>query len=307
MARAIPGTGALKAFEAAGRHLNFTRAAEELHVTPAAISHQIKEFEDQLGQRLIERTSRSMRLTPAGEILHAAVGEALDGLTRAQARMQRGRNSTRLKVSASTSIAAKWLVPRLDEYMKIATGAEIQLDVSDRVRDFVQDDIDLAIRFGNGHYPGFRADRLFDNTIFPVCSPALLKSKKPLQHPRDLLQHRLIHVEWSGQGVTWPNWRMWMLAAGVEDYNETGGLYLDNSGLALQAAVDGQGVALGDSSLVSDDLAAGLLVQPFALTIKGPPQFAYYLVSLNERQDDPLVRSFREWILDEAARTPLVK
>ncbi len=307
MARFIPGTGSLKAFEAAGRHLNFTRAAEELHVTPAAVSHQIKEFEDQLGQRLFERTSRAMRLTPAGEILHEAVKEALEGLTRALARMQRARNANRLKVSGSTSIAAKWLVPRLDDYMKIAPGTEVQLDVSDRVRDFVQDDIDLAIRFGNGHYPGSRSDRLFDNTIFPVCSPALVTSKNPLKHPRDLMQHRLIHVEWSGQGITWPNWRMWMLAAGVEDYNEAGGLYLDNSGLALQAAIDGQGVALGDSSLVSDDLAAGRLVQPFALTIKGPPQFAYHLVSPAERQNDPLVRSFREWILDEAARTPLVK
>jgi LysR family glycine cleavage system transcriptional activator len=307
MARFIPGTGSLRAFEAAGRHLNFTRAAEELHLTPAAISHQIKEFEDQLGQRLLERTSRSMRLTPAGEILHAAVGEALEGLGRAAGRLQRERDTSRLKVSASTSVAAKWLVPRLDDYMKISPRADVQLDVSDRVRDFTQDDIDVAIRFGNGHYPGFRADRLFDNTIFPVCSPALLASKKPLQHPRDLLQHRLIHVEWSGQGVTWPNWRMWMLAAGVSDFNETRGLHLDNSGLALQAAVDGQGVALGDSSLVSDDLAAGRLVQPFALTIKGPPQFAYYVISRMETQNDPLIRSFREWILDEAARTPLVK
>lgn len=305
--RFLPGTGSLKVFEAAGRHLNFTRAAQELHVTPAAISHQIKEFEDQLGLRLIERTSRSMRLTEAGETLHKAVSEALGGLNRAVARLEKPKDSRRLRVSASTSIAAKWLVPRLDEYMQRHPGIEVQLDVSDRVRDFDRDDIDVAIRFGNGNYPGARADRLFDNTIFPVCSPALLKSKKPLKHPRDLLQHRLIHVEWSGQGITWPNWRMWMLAAGVSDFNETSGLHLDNSGLALQAAVDGQGVALGDSSLVADDLAAGRLVQPFALTIKGPPQFAYYVISPASMQEETLVKSFREWILEEAARTPLVK
>jgi LysR family glycine cleavage system transcriptional activator len=305
--RFLPGTGSLKAFEAAGRHLNFTRAAQELHVTPAAISHQIKEFEDQLGLRLIERTSRSMRLTEAGETLHKAVSEALGGLNRAVARLEAPKNSHRLKVSASTSVAAKWLVPRLDEYMQRYPGIEVQLDVSDRVRDFDRDGIDVAIRFGNGNYPGARADRLFDNTIFPVCSPALLTSKKPLKHPRDLLQHRLIHVEWSGQGVTWPNWRMWMLAAGVSDFNETSGLHLDNSGLALQAAVDGQGVALGDSSLVADDLAAGRLVQPFALTIKGPPQFAYYVISPLANEEETLVKSFREWILEEAARTPLVK
>lgn len=307
MVRPIPGTGSLRVFEAAGRHLNFTRAAEELHVTPAAVSHQIKEFEEQLDIRLLERTSRSMRLTSAGEILHAAVSEALAGLTRAVGQIQRRRDSAALKVTASTSIAARWLVPRLDDFMKTMPGVDVRLDVSDRVREFARDEIDVAIRFGNGNYPGHRADRLFDNTIFPVCSPALLRTKKPLSHPRDLLQHRLIHVDWSAPGVMWPNWRMWMLAAGVTDYQETAGLRLDNSGLALQAAIDGQGVALGDSSLVSDDLAAGRLVQPFAVTIKGPPQFAYYVISPVETQNDPLVRSFRDWILDEAAKTPLVK
>jgi LysR family glycine cleavage system transcriptional activator len=307
MVRPIPGTGSLRVFEAAGRHLNFTRAAEELHVTPAAVSHQIKEFEDQLDIRLLERTSRSMRLTSAGEILHVAVTEALAGLSRAVGQMQRRRDSAALKVTASTSIAARWLVPRLDDFMKEMPGVDVRLDVSDRVREFGRDEIDVAIRFGNGNYPGHRADRLFDNTIFPVCSPALLRTKKPLLHPRDLLQHRLIHVDWSAPGVMWPNWRMWMLAAGVTDYQEAAGLRLDNSGLALQAAIDGQGVALGDSSLVSDDLAAGRLVQPFAVTIKGPPQFAYYVISPVETQNDPLVRSFRDWILDEAAKTPLVK
>ena len=117
----------------------------------------------------------------------------------------------------------------------------------------------------------------------------------------------LIHVEWSGQGITWPNWRMWMLAAGVTDFNPGPGLHFDNSGIALQAAIDGQGVVLGDSSLVADDLAAGKLVQPFALTIKGPPQFAYYVLSPLETADEPMVRAFREWVLEEAQRTKLVQ
>jgi LysR family glycine cleavage system transcriptional activator len=307
MARHIPGTGALRAVEAAGRHLSFSRAAAELNLTPAAISHQIKEFEEQIGIRLFERTSRTMKLTAAGEILHASIGEALENLTRTLARLQRSRNASRIKVTASASIAAKWLVPRLDEFMKKMPEADVRIDVSDRVRDFDRDEIDVAIRFGNGHYPGHRADRLFDNTIFPVCSPALLKSKGPLKHPRDLLQHMLIHVEWSGQGITWPNWRMWMLAAGVNDFNPGPGLHFDNSGIALQAAIDGQGVVLGDSSLVADDLAAGRLVQPFALTIKGPPQFAYYVLSPLETADEPMVRTFREWILEEAQRTKLVE
>jgi LysR family transcriptional regulator, glycine cleavage system transcriptional activator len=307
MARHIPGTGSLRAVEAAGRHLSFTRAASELNLTPAAISHQIKEFEEQVGIRLFERTSRTMRLTAAGEVVHTAISEALENMSRAMARVQRTRNASRIKVTASASIAAKWLVPRLDEFMKKVPEADVRIDVSDRVRDFDHDEIDVAIRFGNGQYPGHRADRLFDNTIFPVCSPALLKSKGPLKNPRDLLQHMLIHVEWSGQGITWPNWRMWMLAAGVNDFNPGPGLHFDHSGLALQAAIDGQGVALGDSSLVADDLAAGRLVQPFALTIKGPPQFAYYVLSPLGTADEPMVRVFREWILEEARRTKLVQ
>jgi LysR family transcriptional regulator, glycine cleavage system transcriptional activator len=303
MALHIPGTRALRAFEAAGRHLNFTRAAAELGLTPAAISHQIKEFEDQLGVGLFLRTSRAMQLTPAGEILHAAAAEALAGLTRAVARARKTRGGMSLRITASASIAAKWLVPRIDEFMQRWPEIDVRMDISTNVRDFDRDDVDVAIRWGSGDYAGMRSDRLFDNTISPVCSPKLLRSRQPLNEPRDLLRHMLIHVAWSGQGITWPDWRMWMLAAGIKDFDDGPGLHFTESGAAIQAAIDGQGVVLGDSSLVADDLAAGRLVQPFALSIKGPPQFAYYIVSPEETTGDPLVSAFRDWVLEEAAKT----
>jgi LysR family glycine cleavage system transcriptional activator len=303
MALHIPGTRALRAFEAAGRHLNFTRAAAELGLTPAAISHQIKEFEDQLGVGLFLRTSRTMQLTPAGEILHAAAAEALAGLTRAVARARKTRGGMSLRITASASIAAKWLVPRIDEFMQRWPEIDVRMDISTNVRDFDRDDVDVAIRWGSGDYAGMRSDRLFDNTISPVCSPKLLRSRQPLNEPRDLLRHMLIHVAWSGQGITWPDWRMWMLAAGIKDFDDGPGLHFTESGPAIQAAIDGQGVVLGDSSLVADDLAAGRLVQPFALSIKGPPQFAYYIVSPEETAGDPLVSAFRDWVLEEAAKT----
>jgi LysR family transcriptional regulator, glycine cleavage system transcriptional activator len=299
----IPGLNALKTLEAAGRHMSFTRAAGELGVTPAAVSHQIREFEDQLGVKLFQRTSRKMRHTSAGEILHAAVSDALESIKRTVARLQNSDNKHRLKVTASPSITAKWLVPRLDRFLEIVPNADVRIDVSQMPLDFARDDVDIAIRFGDGAYPGMRIDQLFEETVFPVCSPALLFGNRPLRQPQDLLRHNLIHVDWQAQGATWPNWRMWMLAAGIRDFNDSRGLHFSQTALAIQAAIDGHGVALGDSTLVADDIAAGRLIQPFDVALKGPPQFAYYVISPDETAGEPMVRAFREWVLSEAAQT----
>jgi DNA-binding transcriptional LysR family regulator len=137
------------------------------------------------------------------------------------------------------------------------------------VLDFDRDDIDIAIRFGNGKYPGLRSDLLFQDQVFPVCSPSLITKDKPLKTPRDLIQHhQLIHLDWEAQGLPWPNWRMWMLAAGIRDFDDSAGLHFSLTSLAVQAAINGQGVALGDSNLVADDLAAGRLVKPFELSLR---------------------------------------
>ncbi|MCO5066975.1 MAG: transcriptional regulator GcvA [Rhizobiaceae bacterium] len=301
----FPGLRVLRGFEAAGRLLNFSHAAAELGVTPAAISHQVRELEDQLGVELFSRSSRSVQLTAAGEILHRAAGEALASLARGMGRLQDARAGNRLKVVASASIAAKWLVPRIGRFIELHPDIDVRLDISSHLRDFSPDDADIAIRWGKAALPGLRCERLFENIVFPVCSPALLRST-PLRHPRDLMRHRLIHVSWKGQDRDRPDWLSWLRAAGAEDsFDDGGGLHFDESGSALQAAIDGQGVALGDSSLVADDLAAGRLVRPFDLVTASPPEFTYYVVSPIEVAENSAVAAFREWLLAEATKTPL--
>jgi len=301
MLRLIPGLQALKAFDAASRHLSFSKAARELNLTPAAISHQIKELEEQTGVSLFERTSRSMQLTKAGHILRASVAEALGGLTGALLRIRQMENPRQLRVTASPSIAAKWLVPRLDRFLGSHPGSDVRVDVSQSLPDFDRDGLDVAIRFGKGDYPGLEVEKLFEDTVFPVCSPALLSNDRPLREPRDLLRHTLIHLDWEAQGAVWPNWRMWMLAAGIKDFNDTRGLHFNQTSLAVQAAVDGNGVALGDSTIVADDIAAGRLVKPFELSLRSPPHFAYYLIMTKESAERPIVKAFRDWIVAEVA------
>lgn len=296
----IPGMRSLRVFEAAARHLNFSRAAEELGLTPAAVSHQIKEFEDQLRVVLFTRTSRTMRLTEAGTVFAEAAAEALQQLTRAAARAQKlSRGVTQLRLSLDPTFASKWMMPKLERLRKSHPGIDLRFDIAFEVREFDQDDIDVAIRFGTGKYPGLAAHRLFDNIIIPVCSPRLLKSGPPLNEPRDLLQHTLVHIEWSRQGVTWPNWRMWMAAAGVEDFDPERCVLFTESSHVIQAAIEGNVVALCDFSMVANDLSAGRLVRPFDLGIKMSEEFAYHLVYPTETANDPRIMAFRDWMLDE--------
>lgn len=303
MVRHIPGTRSLQVLELAGRRLNFTRASEELKLTPAAVSHQIKELEEQLGVTLFVRKGRSLELTRAGEILCEAASDALASLRSAvsQARKSQEQHKFRLNVTAPTSIAAKWLVPRLDRFAAKEPNAEVRLNVTCDVQDFDRDEVDVAIRFGPGVYPGLQAGRLFEHVIFPVCSPALLQRGAAVSTPEDILRYPLIHQSWSGQGVVWPDWGMWMLAAGVDGFDPQPGLLYKDTHLALQAAIDGRGIALGDEALVADDLAAGRLVRPFALSIAGPPGFAYFVLS--PLKASPLAASFRSWLHVEAGRT----
>lgn len=303
MASRVPGLGALRGFEAAARHMSFTKAATEIGVTPAAVSHLVHELEDQLGVKLFARSSRTVRLTAAGEILRVAAAEAIEGVGRAVARLREMDGRARLTVTVSAAFASKWLVPRLDRFLLQHPETDVRIEVSSRLVDFAREGVDIGIRFGKGDYPGLRADRLFDETIFPVCSPKLLKGARPLREPRDLRRHTLVHVDWESQGQTWPDWKMWLLAAGVEKQaGAARGIHFSQTALAIQAAIDGQGVALGDSTLVADDLANGRLVRPFDLSLKGPSQFAYYVVCPESSAGQPLVKAFREWVLAEAAQ-----
>ncbi len=300
--RHIPGTRALRTLIAAGRHLNFTRAADELGLTPAAVSFQIKEIEEQLGVKLFTRTSRTIRLTEAGALLCEASADSLDLMSRAVSRAHKAaRGTAQLKVTLDPQFATKWLMRRVEDFRKLRPDIELRFDISYEVRDFDADDIDIAIRFGTGIYPGLVANRLFDNVIVPVCSPRLLASGKPLKEPRDLLNHTLAHIEWSRQGVTWPNWRMWMAAAGVDDYDGGNTIVFGTSSHAVDAAMAGDAVALADFAMVANDLSEGRLVRPFDLSIKVSPEFAYFLVYPQQSALDQRILAFRDWMLKEAA------
>ncbi len=306
MAISLPGTRALVVFEAASRHLNFSRAADEVGLTPAAVSHQIREIEDRLQIELFQRTSRSMRLTEGGILLRDATIEALEGLSRAVNRARRlSRDQSQLTVTMDALFASKWLVPRLDSFRAAHPGIELRFDISYDLRDFDHDDIDVAIRFGHGHYPGLTSLRLFDNVVVPVCSPRLLKSGLPLESPRDLLRHTLVHIEWSRQGVTWPDWRMWMAAAGVTEFDGRNCVLFTDSSTVIQAAIDGNVVALADFSMVANDLSAGRLVRPFDLGIKVSKEFAYHLVYGEGSASDPRIVAFRDWLIQEVSEADL--
>ncbi len=301
--RLVPGTRALRTLLAAGKHLNFTRAADELGLTPAAVSFQIKEIEDQLGVKLFVRTSRTIRLTESGIILCEAAADALDVMHRGVSKAQKaGRGTAQLKVTADPHFATKWLMRRVERFRKTHPDIDLRFDVAYEVRDFDVDDIDIAIRFGSGKYPGLAANRLFDNIIVPVCSPRLLTSGKPLKEPRDLLHHTLAHIEWSRQGVTWPNWRMWMAAAGIDDFDDSNTIVFEASSNAVDAAMAGDAVALADFAMVANDLSEGRLVRPFDLSIKAASEYAYHLVYPEASASDRRIMAFRDWMLAECAQ-----
>ncbi len=295
MTRRLPSLNALRAFEAAARHLSFTRAAEELFVTQAAVSHQIKTLEDQLGMPLFQRRNRSLILTEAGQALLPAMTDALDAIETAVARIKRNDQQGVLTVATMDSLAATWLMPRLPRFRALHPDIDIRLATSDMVADYVRDGIDVGIRYGRGNWPGMHADELMHEDVFPVCAPDLLTRDGGLSRPQDLRHQTLIHDDMI------EDWNMWLRAAGVADIDPTRGPGYTHSNLVIQAAINGQGVALGRGLLVADALQAGLLVKPFDLALSA--QYRYYVVSTEISTDRPKVRLFHDWLKGEAAET----
>ncbi len=303
MNRTFPGTRALRTFEAAGRHLNFTRAADEIGLTPAAVSYQIKEIEEQLGIGLFVRTSRTIQLTQAGTVLFEAASEALDTLRRATSRAHKiSRGTAHLRLSLGARFATNWLLPRLPQFREEHPTLDLTFDVTDAVRDFEIDDVDVAIRFGNGDYKNTRSDRLFDTVVVPVCSPKLLKNGPRLSEPRDLLHHTLCYVDCETDGMVWPNWSMWMAAAGIEAFDDSRCIAFADSSHVVQAVLDGGAVGLAEPVMIADDLATGRLVRLFDIGISIGPAYAYYLVYPENIAQDPRILAFRAWILKETGR-----
>ncbi len=295
MARRLPPLNAVRAFEAAARHLSFTKAAKELHVTQAAISHQVKALEAYLGLQLFRRLNRALVLTEEGQTYLPPVKRIFDHLYDATRRLTENEARGKLTVSVIPSLAARWLVPRLGRFREAQPDIDVRVAPSGHLVDFAREDVDLGIRYGRGRYPGLRVERLMTEDILPVCSPALLEGSRPLKRPSDLRHHTLLHDEGHAE------WRTWLLAAGVDDVDATRGTVFTDSGMLIQAAAAGQGVALARGALAADDLASGRLVRPFDFNL--PAEFAYYIVCPEATADQPKVVAFREWLLQESARS----
>lgn len=300
MPNRLPSLNALRAFEAAARHLSLTKAAGELNVTPAAISHQIKALEADLGVTLLRRVKGEFLLSEAAQSALPVLRGGFDQLAEAARRLRSDYARHFLTISVGPTFASAWLVRRLGGFKEAFPEIDVRLDTTDQMADFTRQGVDVAIRFGQGRYPELEALRLFDEVIYPVCSPALLARGPQLETPADLAGHTLLHVEWNRQQDETLDWRLWLQAAGAGQVDDSRGPRFSHTSLALQAAVEGQGLALGSDSLASDDLAAGRLVRPFEVTL--PVNFAYYLVYPRETAERPKIAAFRDWILAETAR-----
>jgi len=309
----LPPLNALRAFETAARHLSFAVAAKELHVTPAAISHQVKGLEDYLGQRLFRRLKRGLELTRAGQVLLPKLSEGFERMADAVEDMRSIEEEGALAVSAATSFATRWLAPRLHRFVSAHPDLDVRINAGTRLIDPSKDepvsgdavagspveDADIVVRFGTGDYPGFRVDRLLSVAVTPMCSPRLLKSGPPLKAPADLKQHVLIHDNVRYDDGR-PLWDAWFEAAGLPKMDTSHGLRFSHAMLALEAAADGMGVAMGMPVLAGSDLASGRLVAPLPLSL--PLKFGYYVVSGVDTAERADVVAFRNWLFEEAAR-----
>ena len=294
MARRLPSLNALKAFEAAARHESFTQAAQELCVTQGAVSHQVKALEAELGLRLFQRERQRLVITEAGRSYLEVVRDAFDRVAAGTERLLQRQNAGVLTVSTSPNFAAKWLVHRLGRFAQAHPGIDLRVSASLHHIDFAREEVDLAVRHGDGRWPGLKVTRLCSEALFPVCSPTLLRGrgKRALRGPADLRHHVLLHLDERR------DWAKWLDAAGVAGADMTRGPVFNQASMAIDAAVDGQGVALARTALAVWDLLAGRLVRPFRLEL--PVSYAYWIVCPKVNADLPKIALFRDWLVGEA-------
>ncbi len=290
----LPPLNAMRAFEAAARHLSFTRAADELFVTQAAVSHQIKALEQDLGVPLFKRLNRALALTDEGQALLPFVRGAFEQLNAGVHALQQLCCGGSLTISTTPSFAGHWLVGRLGRLQLAHPEIDLRLNATERLVDLMREGIDCGVRHGDGDWPGLRADRLFPATLTAVCSPSLLRGGPPLKVPGDLACHNLLHAMDSPD-----EWRLWLRAAGVDGIDVGRGLRFDDAELALKAAASGLGVAIARVELIRDEVAGGHLVEPFDLVLDS--QCAYYFIAPEATADQPKIETLRRWLLAEAA------
>jgi len=292
MLRRLPSLNALRAFEAAARHESFTKAADELAVTQGAVSHQVKALEEELQLRLFARERQRLVITDAGRSYLEVVRDAFDRLAVGTNQLLQRQSTGILTVTTSPNFAAKWLVHRLGRFAEARPEIDLRLSASLQHVDFVREDIDLAIRHGDGEWPGLHVTRLCSEKLFPVCSPAL-RLGRTLRTPADLKRHTLLHVNDRRE------WARWLDAAGVKGVDAARGPIFNQASMAIDAAVNGQGITLARTALAAWDLLAGRLVPPFEFGLKA--DYAYWIVCPKSTANLPKIATFREWLLAEAA------
>lgn len=298
----LPPLNALRTFEAAARLMSFSAAAAELHVTPGAISHQIKMLEDYLGVTLFRRANGAWRLSEAGQVMLPSVTKGFSHLHLAVRQLRHLEDSGPLTVNVAPSFGAKWLMPRLETFIQSHPDIELRVATHAQLANFLREDIDCAIRFGIGRYPGLFSERLAEAEFFPVCSPALLNGKRALRSPDDLLDCVLLHDETVAGARSLPSWDDWFGLVGLNSIKMRKGPRFNSSILALEAAANGKGVALAMGILAAADINSGRLVRPFSQNIR--MDYGYYFVCAENSKDRPKIETFRRWLHDEMALTP---
>lgn len=299
----LPSLDALRVFEVTARRLNFSKAAEELHVTQSAISHRIRELERQLQTRLFQRGHRSLQLTSSGQALADGVQRGLGEIREALTKLDGRRHKATLTVSVLTSFATRWLTPRLARFHDRFPRIDLMVQSDDRLVDLASYGVDASIRFGAGQYPGMEVVRLFDDRTVPVCSPAALAKFGPIRKPADVTNYPLLHDTYAQHNVhseSGADWRTWLRRVGAGDIPSTGGLRFSNANLAIDAAANGLGLALARVSLLGSDLKTGRLVCP--LPFAAATNFSYYFLVLPQRAGESKLRAFRDWLLEEAKK-----
>src|ERR1700688_2089529 len=293
MPRQLPPLNALRAFEAAARSESFTRAAEELCVTQGAVSHQVKLLEATLGIKLFNRERQRLVITHAGREYLNVVRDALDRIAAGTERVLQRQNSGVLTVSTSPDFAAKWLVYRLGRFAETHPGIDLRVSATMHHIDFVREEVDVAVRHGDGNWSGLDAVRLCTEELFPVCSPKLMSGRNRITKPSDLLKRPLLHLD------DWKAWSKWLNAAGISDLKMPRGPALNRASMLIDAAIDGQGIALARTALAASDLINGRLARPFDLGLK--LSNTYWIVCPNATSTKPKIVTFRDWLLAEAA------
>ncbi len=292
----LPSLNGLRAFEAAARRGSIKEAAAELFVTPGAVSQLVKGLEESLDTPLFRRHGRGLALTQQGAELYPVLRESFQNIASALEHLKVREQSGPLTVTVVPSFAAKWLVPRLGRFRERHPEIDVRISATLDLVDLLREDVDMAIRYTTGEHQGLRSDWLLAEPIYPVCAPRLMDGARSLRSPGDLRFHTLLHDESPRE------WLMWLEQYEVEGVDASRGPVFNDASMALQAAIEGQGVALSRGELAARDLEEGRLVKPFDLPL--PNEVAFYVVSPESNADWPKVAAFREWILEEAARAP---